>query len=131
DENKRTGRIRPRFSLFAKSIISKSNIGIYDISKDYLEHISNWDATDKMKYIYDVFLKRPDFEIDEIRKNNLDEKVSSFFKSNECDSETILEVYKLLVNYFPDDENCPLSYSQFLYNKAYFEDKESHDGTPF
>ncbi|MBM6944043.1 MULTISPECIES: hypothetical protein [Bacteroides] len=131
DENKRTGRIRPRFSLFAKSIISKSNIGIYDISKDYLEHISNWDATDKMKYIYDVFLKRPDFEMDEIRKISLNEKVSSFFKSNECDSETILEVYKLLVNYFPDDENCLLSYSQFLYNKAYFEDKESHDGNPF
>lgn len=131
DENKRTGRIRPRFSLFAKSIISKSNIGIYDISKDYLEHISNWDATDKMKYIYDVFLKRPDFEMDEIQKISLNEKVSSFFKSNECDSETILEVYKLLINYFPDDENCLLSYSQFLYNKAYFEDKESHDGKPF
>lgn len=131
DENKRTGRIRPRFSLFAKSIISKSNIGIYDISKDYLEHISNWDAIDKMKYIYDVFLKRPDFEMDENRKISLYEKVSSFFKSNGCDSETILEVYKLLVNYFPDDENCLLSYSQFLYNKAYFEDKESHDGKPF
>ena len=45
--------------------------------KDYLEHISNWDATDKMKYIYDVFLKRPDFEMDEIRKISLNEKVSN------------------------------------------------------
>lgn len=132
DEGKRTGRIRPRFSLFARSIIHNSNIGIYDIAADYLKHISKWDAIDKMKYVYDIFLKRPDFEPDESQKETcLNEKVSSFFKDNSCDSETILEVYKLLVSYFGNDENCLLSYAQFLYNKAYFEDKESHEGKSF
>lgn len=131
DEKKRTGRIRPRFSLFARSIICKSNIGIYDISKDYLEHISNWNATDKMKYIYDVFLKKPDFEKDDFQRPSFDEKVSSFFTENSCDPETILRVYEWLVFYFKDDENCLLSYSQFLYNKAYYIDKESHNGKPF
>ncbi len=81
DEGKRTGRIRPRFSLFARSIIHNSNIGIYDIAADYLKHISKWDAIDKMKYVYDIFLKRPDFEPDESQKETcLNEKVSSFLR---------------------------------------------------
>ena len=132
DEGKRTGRIRPRFSLFARSIIENSHIGIYDIAADYLEYISKWNSSDKMKYVRDVFLKRPDYERDEFRsQTSLKDKVSSFFKENECDPETILAVYKLLMSYFENDENCLLSYSQFLYNKAYYEDKESHDGKSF
>lgn len=132
DDGKRTGRIRPRFSLFASSIIGNSHKGIYDIADDYLKHISKWDGSDKMKYVRDVFLKRPDYERDEFRsQTSLKDKVSSFFKENECDPETILAVYKLLVSYFENDENCLLSYSQFLYNKAYYEDKESHDGKSF
>ena len=132
DDGKRTGRIRPRFSLFASSIIGNSHKGIYDIADDYLKHISKWDGSDKMKYVRDVFLKRPDYERDEFRsQTSLKDKVSSFFKENECDPETILAVYKLLVSYFENDENCLLSYSQFLYNKAYYEDKESRDGKSF
>lgn len=132
DEGKRTGRIRSRFSLFARSIIENSHMGIYDIAADYLEHVSKWNGCDKMKYVRDVFFKRPDFETDESRsQTSLNDKISSFFKDNKCDPETILEVYKLLVSYFGNDENCLLSYSQFLYNKAYYEDKESHDGKSF
>lgn len=132
DEGKRTGRIRPRFSLFARSIIENSHRGIYDIAADYLEHVSQWNGSDKMKYVRDVFLKRPDFETDESRSHtSLNDKISSFFKDNQCDPETILEIYKLLVSYFGYDKNCLLSYSQFLYNKAYYEDKEAHDGKSF
>ena len=132
DEGKQTGRIRPRFSLFARSIIENSHMGIYDIAHDYLEHVSKWNDSDKMKYVRDVFLKRPDFETDESQSQiSLNDKISSFFKDNKSDSESILEVYKLLISYFGNDENCLLSYSQFLYNKAYYEDKESHDGKSF
>lgn len=131
DEKKRTGRIRPRFSLFARSIICNSKIGIFEISEDYLKHILKWDANDRMKYIYDVFLKKPDFEKDDFQRPSFDEKVSSFFTDNSCDPETILRVYERLVFYFKDDENCLLSYSQFLYNKAYYIDKELHNGKPF
>ncbi len=132
NDGKRTGRIRPRFSLFARSIIENSHMGIYNIATDYLEHVSKWNGSDKMKYVRDVFLKKPDFETDESRSQTcLNDKISNFFKDNKCDPETILEVYKLLVSYFRNDENCLLNYSQFLYNKAYFEDKESHDGKSF
>ena len=132
DEGKRTGRIRPRFSLFARSFIKNSHIGICDIAVDYLKHVSKWDGSDKMKYVLDVFLKRPDFETDESRsQTSLNDKVSSFFKDNKLDPGTILEIYKVIVRYFPYDKDCLLSYSQFLYNKAYFEDKEPHNGQPF
>lgn len=132
EEGKRTGRIRPRFSLFARSIIKNSKIGIFGIAKDYIEHISKWKSPDRNKYIRDVFVKRSDFEIEDPEgKITLYDKVSSFFKDNKCDSETVLKVFKLLVTNFPKDEICLLSYSQYLYNKAYYEDKDSHDGRAF
>lgn len=131
DENVRTCRIRPKFSIFAQSIIRNSHLGVYDISNDYLFHISEWNNIyEKNKYLYDVFTKTSDYEIDD-KKVDLSDKVSNFFKDNFCDSETILAVYRHIIKYFPNDETCLLSYAQFLYNKAYYEDKDFHDGISF
>lgn len=131
DENVRTRRIRPKFSIFAQSIIRNSHLGVYDLAKDYLVHISGWNnAYERTKYLHDVFTKTADYEFDD-KKVKLLDKVSNFFKDTLCDSETMLSVYRLIIKYFPSDETCLLSYAQFLYNKAYYEDKDFHDGKIF